>query len=127
MKVRNAQSDPRKNPDSSRVHGLRLAANSSSELMTGIESQQERAETSPDQQGESDVFDLPLIDGTDETSVSKDRGAYHFLTVKEVAIHLRVSRNWVYSHADALGAYHLGKYVRFSWSRVLKRLESLEK
>jgi len=30
MKVRNAQSDPRKNPDSTRVHGLRLAIDSSS-------------------------------------------------------------------------------------------------
>jgi excisionase family DNA binding protein len=27
MKVRNAQSDPRKNPDSPRVHGLRLTSN----------------------------------------------------------------------------------------------------
>jgi excisionase family DNA binding protein len=31
MKVRNAQSDPRKNPDSQRVHGLRTVVNSSAE------------------------------------------------------------------------------------------------
>src|SRR6202051_2373639 len=30
MKVHNTQSDPRKNPDSTRVHGLRLAVGSSS-------------------------------------------------------------------------------------------------
>lgn len=33
MKVRNAQSDPRKNPDSLRVHGLRLAVDSSYEAV----------------------------------------------------------------------------------------------
>jgi len=45
------------------------------------------------------------------------------LTVSDVALRLRVSRNWVYSHADWLGAYHLGKYLRFSWPRVLENLE----
>jgi len=45
-----------------------------------------------------------------------------FLTVSEVAARLRVTRNWVYNHADALGAVHLGKYLRFSWPRVLECL-----
>lgn len=45
-----------------------------------------------------------------------------FLTVSEVALRLRVSRNWVYSHAPSLGVYHLGKYLRFSWAKVLERL-----
>jgi hypothetical protein len=46
-----------------------------------------------------------------------------FLTVGEVAMRLRVNRNWVYNHAALLGAYHLGKYIRFSWPKVLERLE----
>ena len=46
------------------------------------------------------------------------------ITVDEVASKLRVKRSWVYSHADKLGAYRLGKYLRFSWERVLKHLES---
>jgi hypothetical protein len=45
-----------------------------------------------------------------------------FLTVSEVAVRLRVSRNWVYNHSHSLGVYHLGKYLRFSWPRVLERL-----
>jgi hypothetical protein len=46
-----------------------------------------------------------------------------FLTVSEVAARLRVRSSWVYEHADDLGVYRLGKYLRFSWSRVLERLE----
>lgn len=46
------------------------------------------------------------------------------LTVDEVADKLRVKPSWVYSHADKLGAYHLGKYLRFSWERVLTYLEN---
>jgi excisionase family DNA binding protein len=44
------------------------------------------------------------------------------LTVDEVATRLSVSRNWVYNHVDAIGGYRLGKYLRFSWPRVLERL-----
>jgi hypothetical protein len=44
------------------------------------------------------------------------------LTVDEVATRLSVSRNWVYNHADVIGGYRLGKYLRFSWPRVLERL-----
>lgn len=45
------------------------------------------------------------------------------LTVPELAERLRVRSSWVYSHADTLGAYRLGKYLRFSWTRVLQHLE----
>jgi hypothetical protein len=48
------------------------------------------------------------------------------LTVFEVAQRLRVASSWVYGHADLLGAYRLGKYLRFSWKRVLERLEAGE-
>lgn len=45
------------------------------------------------------------------------------LTVDELAARLRVKRSWIYSHADDLGGYRLGKYLRFSWARVIERLE----
>ncbi len=46
------------------------------------------------------------------------------LTVREVAERLRVAASWVYGHADLLGAYRLGKYLRFDWKRVLERLST---
>jgi len=45
------------------------------------------------------------------------------LTVEEIAVRLRVKTSWVYTHADELGALRLGKYLRFSWERVLAHLE----
>jgi hypothetical protein len=45
------------------------------------------------------------------------------LTVDEIAVRLHLKRSWVYTHADDLGAYRLGKYLRFSWARVIERLE----
>lgn len=46
------------------------------------------------------------------------------LTVSEVARRLGVTCGWVYTHADQLGVYRLGKYLRFSWPRVLERLQT---
>jgi len=46
------------------------------------------------------------------------------LTVPEIAERLRVGRRWVYEHADQLGAYRAGKYLRFDWDRVTERLRS---
>jgi hypothetical protein len=46
-----------------------------------------------------------------------------FMTIEEVAAKLRVKKSWVYTHADDLGGYRLGKYLRFSWPRVLECLE----
>lgn len=48
------------------------------------------------------------------------------LTVEEIAVRLRVKPSWVYTHADELGALRLGKYLRFSWDRVLEHLEGNE-
>jgi hypothetical protein len=44
------------------------------------------------------------------------------LTVYEVAAKLRLPKSWVYSHADELGAYRAGKYLRFDWRIVTQRL-----
>lgn len=45
------------------------------------------------------------------------------MTVRELATRLRVKPSWIYSHADALGGFRLGKYLRFSPSRVMESLE----
>jgi hypothetical protein len=45
------------------------------------------------------------------------------LTVEDVAAKLKVKSSWVYTHADDLGAFHVGKYLRFTWGRVLERIE----
>jgi hypothetical protein len=44
-------------------------------------------------------------------------------TVDELAELLRLKPSWVYDHADDLGAFRLGKYLRFSLPRVMQRLE----
>jgi len=48
----------------------------------------------------------------------------NLLTPDELAVHLKVRRSWVYSRAEDLGVFRLGKYLRFSWPRVLERLEA---
>jgi hypothetical protein len=67
------------------------------------------------------AFDLPLTEPRAATEEEKG-GVEQLLTVDEVAARLSVSRNWVYNHADAIGGYRLGKYLRFSWHRVLEQL-----
>jgi hypothetical protein len=51
-------------------------------------------------------------------------GSDEMLTVGEVAQRLRVAPSWVYGHSNLLGAYRLGKYLRFDWKRVLERLSA---
>jgi hypothetical protein len=47
------------------------------------------------------------------------------LTVPEIAERLRVPPSWVYRHSQMLGAFKVGKYLRFRWTRVLESLEKL--
>lgn len=49
---------------------------------------------------------------------------HEMLTVAELAEWLRVGNKWVYEHADLLGAYRLGRYLRFDLSRVLEQLRA---
>lgn len=72
-----------------------------------------------DSQNESHV---PAHAATNRAATGEKRTDDQLLTVDEVATRLSVSRNWVYNHADAIGGYRLGKYLRFSWPRVLERL-----
>ncbi len=53
----------------------------------------------------------PIDDNSDE-----------ILLPSELAARLRLTRSWIYDHADELGVDRLGKYLRFRWSRVLERL-----
>lgn len=46
------------------------------------------------------------------------------LKVEEVAALLRVAPSWVYANADFLGAYRIGKYLRFSQEDVFTRLRN---
>ena len=48
----------------------------------------------------------------------------HLLKVGEVAALLRVTPSWIYANADFLGAYRIGKYLRFSREEVFKRLKN---
>lgn len=47
------------------------------------------------------------------------------LKVDDVAKRLQVPRTWVYSHAQELGDYKLGQYLRFDWERVSQHLPVL--
>jgi hypothetical protein len=44
------------------------------------------------------------------------------LDVNQIASWLRVKPSWIYSHADSLGVYRVGKYLRFTKSTVLGKL-----
>lgn len=46
----------------------------------------------------------------------------HLLNVQELAEELGMKCSWVYDHADELGGFRLGKYIRFDLARVLGRL-----
>jgi len=50
-----------------------------------------------------------------------------FMTVGEIAATLKVKRSWVYAHADELGVYRLGKYLRFYLPRVLQHLDQVSR
>jgi hypothetical protein len=79
----------------------------------------------------SSRLDSVESDQKNGTSLSaQTRGRAHcedeILTVHEIAGRLRVAPSWVYGHARLLGAFRLGKYLRFSWARVLERLDRLK-
>jgi excisionase family DNA binding protein len=122
MKTRPTQFGVRENTASLRQHASRLAVSSSSpQSPTVVELLQEEATASASGMGHVEVLDLPLTEANGATA-GEERDGKHLLTVDEVAARLCVSRNWVYNHASEIGAYRLGKYWRFSWSRVLERL-----
>jgi excisionase family DNA binding protein len=129
MKHRTTQLGVRKNPDSLRVHGLRLSVSSLSESVRKLGETRDQAAASPSPPGEIEVFDLPLTDTTNGVTVGTERTGSQLLTVGEVATLLRVPVSWVYGRtrqrsSERLPGYRLGKYWRFRESEVLAWVES---
>jgi hypothetical protein len=119
---RRLQFDKRENPTSEKRYGSRsaVAMEASPNIIGKDRSSTTTAVTIvDDSQSESHV---PAHAATNWAATGEKRRDDQLLTVDEVATRLSVSRNWVYNHADAIGGYRLGKYLRFSWPRVLERL-----
>ncbi len=124
MKHRSIQLGARKNPDSLRVHGLRLAVNSSSlESVKRTEKPHDQAEASSPPHG-MEVCDLPFSRTMSKATVGRDGEAGQLLTVADVAALLRVPVSWVYGRTrrrslERLPGYRLGKYWRFREDELL--------
>jgi hypothetical protein len=119
---RRLQFDKREIPASDRRYGSRSAATikAPSNIIGKDRPSTSTAVTIVDDaQSESH---LPAHAATNLVATGEKRTDDQLLSVDEVATRLSVSRNWVYNHADAIGGYRLGKYLRFSWPRVLERL-----
>ena len=127
MKPRDLQFDLRKNPDSPRVHGLRLAVSAPSnaeqkEFHSG-------EETPPSTAARTyKTFELPLGHAPSGATGEQPKESSRLLTVEEVAALLHVPVSWVYGRMrkrslERLPAYRLGKYWRFNQSDVLAWLE----
>lgn len=118
MKPRDLQFDLRKNPDSSRVYGLRFAMSSSvEEQRRGLGSAQAEVQP-PAEHRIVESFQLPLTNRANEATEVERRDSTRLLTVEEVASLLHVPVSWVYGRMrkrsmERLPAYRLGKYWRF--------------
>jgi predicted DNA-binding transcriptional regulator AlpA len=122
MKSRPTQFAARENTASPRQHASRLDSGSPSlQRARAVELLQEEADASIPRVADVEVLDLPL-NNANVTTAGSIQDRRQLLTVEEVAVRLGVSRNWVYGHSSELGVYRLGKYLRFSWPRVLERL-----
>jgi excisionase family DNA binding protein len=120
----------RKNPDSPRVHGLRLAADSlpAKELREPKRAQEE-ATQSTFRQRITETFELPFMDGGNEATGERIRESPRLLTVGEVASLLHVPVSWVYGRLrkrslERLPGYRLGKYWRFHQDEVVTWVKS---
>ena len=121
MKDAPTQFEMRENTASSRRHASRLATRATSGAIGEAELVGNEAAATESRMPSVEVFDLSLTESEAATGEEK-KAENQLLTVDEIAARLSVSRNWVYNHADEIGGYRLGKYLRFSWLRVLERL-----
>jgi hypothetical protein len=97
MKARNVQFGERKNPDSSRVHGLRLAVCSLPvESVRKLESANGAELTPPPAPYEAGWPQLPHSGLPNEATGGTETGRDRLLTVEEVAVLLHVPVSWVY-------------------------------
>ena len=130
MKPRSTQFGARKNPDSARVHGLRLTVNPSS-LATAkeLKNLDDGGEAFSSPPREVKTFESPLTESVKESTTAHTRGEGHLLTVREVADLLQVTTSWVYEHTRPQCAYplpsiKLGKYLRFHSADLANFLRS---
>jgi excisionase family DNA binding protein len=118
MKPRDLQFGVRKNPDSSRVHDLRLALNSSpKEQSIGSGNAQAEVRSSSEPRI-VEAFPLPLSERANEATGKGRLESTRPLTVEEVASLLHVPVSWGYGRMrkrspERLPGYRLGKYWRF--------------
>jgi excisionase family DNA binding protein len=123
MKHRSTQFAARKNPDSPRVHGLRLSVRPSgrsekpSQTLTEVQGSPLAASAS---EVPSPLFSVT----THEVTERRTRDEGQLLTVQEVAALLRVPVSWVYGRTrkrslEGLPGYRLGKYWRFREEEIL--------
>jgi excisionase family DNA binding protein len=130
MKVHNVQFGERKNPDSSRVHGLRLAVRSLPvESVRELESANGAELTPPPAPYEAGWPQLPHSGLQNEATGETETGRSRLLTVEEVAVLLHVPVSWVYGRTrkrslGRLPGYRLGKYWRFREEDITAWLES---
>jgi excisionase family DNA binding protein len=117
MKHRNTQLVARKNPDSPRVHGLRLTVNPAARSegtflsLAGVQGSKVAALA-------NEVPNLLLSEAMHEATGRGTHDEGQLLTVQEVAKLLRVPVSWVYGRTrkrslERLPGYRLGKYWRF--------------
>lgn len=124
MKVRNVQFGERKNPDSSRVHGLRVAVRSLPiESIRKSESANEAELTPPLTPYDPGRAEIPHQGIQNEATGDKETGINRLLTVEEVAVLLHVPVSWVYGRTrkrslERLPGYRLGKYWRFRENEI---------
>lgn len=118
MKLRDLQFGVRKSPDSLRVHGLRLAVNTSpKEQPIGLGNAQAEVRSMSEPRI-VETFQLPLSEKANEATGMGRRESTRLLTVEEVASLLHVPVSWVYGRMrkrsmERLPGYRLGKYWRF--------------
>ena len=125
MKHCKTQFGARKNPDSPRVHGLRLAVNSSSLRFDTQAQNSVEGKPSPPASAASDELNLSPADTTNGATRGDTLEEGQLLTVQEVARLLRVPVSWVYGRtrkrsAERLPSYRLGKYWRFREHEILE-------
>jgi len=120
MKVRNAQSDPRKNPDSPRVHGLRLSMNSSTEIIENRENAKDRVEP----RSSSTVIDYKR-EGVQERK--REGGFEPLLDVAEAAKLLRIHPKTlrVKARRGVIPAIQIGRVWRFRASALNRWLDEI--
>jgi len=120
MKVRNTQSDPRKNPDSPRVHGLRLSLNSSSAIVENREKSNDRVEP----RSSSTVIDYKREGMQSDKS---DAGFERLLDVVEAANFLRFHPKTlrVKARRGVIPAIQIGRVWRFRASALNRWLDEI--